>query len=100
MSTRLVVMADTHLPKRARDLPAPLWQAVEDAAGRPDPSPPPHAAIGTARRAAVSHAMVRPGRRGSGVRERLIPSCLPVPSRDRAGGGRQTPRGDRTSAPG
>jgi len=31
VSTRLVVMADTHLPKRARDLPAPLWVAVEDA---------------------------------------------------------------------
>lgn len=26
--TRLVLMADTHLPKRARDLPAPLWEAV------------------------------------------------------------------------
>jgi hypothetical protein len=24
-------MADTHLPKRARDLPAPLWAAVEEA---------------------------------------------------------------------
>lgn len=24
-------MADTHLPKRARDLPAPLWAAVDDA---------------------------------------------------------------------
>lgn len=29
--TRLVLMADTHLPKRARDLPAPLWEAVEAA---------------------------------------------------------------------
>ncbi|MEO3743369.1 metallophosphoesterase [Plantactinospora sp. B5E13] len=28
---RLVIMADTHLPKRARDLPAPLWAAVDDA---------------------------------------------------------------------
>jgi putative phosphoesterase len=27
----LVLMADTHLPKRARDLPAPLWAAVEAA---------------------------------------------------------------------
>lgn len=24
----LVIMADTHVPKRARDLPAPLWAAV------------------------------------------------------------------------
>ena len=30
-SVRLVLMADTHLPKRARDLPAPLWEAVEAA---------------------------------------------------------------------
>jgi putative phosphoesterase len=28
---RLVIMADTHLPKRARDLPAPLWSAVDGA---------------------------------------------------------------------
>ncbi|MEE6259674.1 metallophosphoesterase family protein [Plantactinospora sonchi] len=28
---RLVIMADTHVPKRARDLPAPLWAAVDDA---------------------------------------------------------------------
>jgi len=28
---RLVLMADTHLPKRARDLPAELWSAVEAA---------------------------------------------------------------------
>jgi putative phosphoesterase len=28
---RLVIMADTHLPKRARDLPAELWTAVEAA---------------------------------------------------------------------
>ncbi|MGV9804381.1 metallophosphoesterase family protein [Micromonospora chersina] len=27
----LVIMADTHVPKRARDLPAPLWAAVEEA---------------------------------------------------------------------
>ena len=28
---RLVIMADTHLPKRARDLPEQLWAAVEAA---------------------------------------------------------------------
>ena len=28
---RLVLTSDTHLPKRARDLPAPLWQAIDDA---------------------------------------------------------------------
>ena len=28
---RLVLMADTHVPRRAKDLPAPLWQAVDDA---------------------------------------------------------------------
>jgi putative phosphoesterase len=28
---RLVLMADTHLPKRARDLPGELWTAVEEA---------------------------------------------------------------------
>ncbi|WBB53563.1 metallophosphoesterase [Verrucosispora sp. WMMD573] len=28
---RLVIMADTHLPKRARDLPAGLWTAVDAA---------------------------------------------------------------------
>ncbi|MEU8074865.1 YfcE family phosphodiesterase [Catellatospora citrea] len=28
---RMVVMADTHVPKRAWDLPAPLWNAVDDA---------------------------------------------------------------------
>jgi len=28
---RLVLMADTHVPKRARDLPAELWAAVEAA---------------------------------------------------------------------
>jgi len=28
---RLVLMADTHLPKRARDLPAELWAAVDAA---------------------------------------------------------------------
>ncbi|MFI5897603.1 metallophosphoesterase family protein [Actinoplanes sp. NPDC051513] len=28
---RLVLTSDTHLPKRARDLPAPLWAAIDDA---------------------------------------------------------------------
>jgi putative phosphoesterase len=28
---RLVLTTDTHLPKRARDLPAPLWSAIDDA---------------------------------------------------------------------
>ena len=28
---RLVLIADTHLPKRARDLPAALWSAIEAA---------------------------------------------------------------------
>jgi uncharacterized protein len=28
---RLVLTADTHVPKRARDLPASLWRAIEDA---------------------------------------------------------------------
>jgi putative phosphoesterase len=28
---RLLLIADTHVPKRARDLPAELWQQVEDA---------------------------------------------------------------------
>jgi putative phosphoesterase len=31
MATRLLLLADTHVPKRARDLPAEVWQAVEDA---------------------------------------------------------------------
>jgi uncharacterized protein len=30
-STDLVVVADTHVPKRARDLPAPVWAAIESA---------------------------------------------------------------------
>ena len=30
-TTRLVLMADTHLPKRAKVLPGQLWQAVEEA---------------------------------------------------------------------
>lgn len=30
-AVRLLLMADTHVPKRARDLPAPLWAAVEAA---------------------------------------------------------------------
>ena len=28
---RLLVMSDTHVPKRARDLPEQVWQAVDDA---------------------------------------------------------------------
>ena len=28
---RLLILADTHLPQRARDLPAEVWQAVDDA---------------------------------------------------------------------
>ncbi|MFC4021758.1 metallophosphoesterase family protein [Micromonospora sp. GCM10011542] len=28
---RLVITADTHVPKRARDLPGPLWTAIEAA---------------------------------------------------------------------
>ncbi|MCA2213250.1 metallophosphoesterase family protein [Jidongwangia harbinensis] len=28
---RLLLMSDTHVPKRARDLPAPLWAAVDAA---------------------------------------------------------------------
>ncbi len=31
MTTRLVLMADTHVPRRARDLPAELWEAVDEA---------------------------------------------------------------------
>ncbi|QSR29859.1 YfcE family phosphodiesterase [Nocardioides sp. S5] len=31
MATRVLLMADTHLPKRARDLPEELWRAVDDA---------------------------------------------------------------------
>ncbi|WP_319804163.1 metallophosphoesterase family protein [Nocardioides dongkuii] len=30
-AVRMVIMADTHLPKRARDLPPQLWAAVESA---------------------------------------------------------------------
>ena len=29
--TRLLLMADTHVPRRARDLPDALWRAVDDA---------------------------------------------------------------------
>ena len=29
--TRLLLLADTHVPRRARDLPAQVWRAVEDA---------------------------------------------------------------------
>jgi uncharacterized protein len=31
MPTRVLVLADTHVPKRARDLPAQVWQEVEAA---------------------------------------------------------------------
>jgi len=31
MATRLLILADTHLPKRARDLPGEVWDAVEAA---------------------------------------------------------------------
>jgi putative phosphoesterase len=31
VAERLVIMADTHVPKRARDLPEELWRAVEAA---------------------------------------------------------------------
>ena len=31
MATRLLVVADTHVPKRARDLPAQVWSEVESA---------------------------------------------------------------------
>lgn len=31
MATNLLILADTHVPKRARDLPAQVWQAVDDA---------------------------------------------------------------------
>jgi uncharacterized protein len=31
VTTRLLLLADTHLPKRARDLPAEVWRAVDGA---------------------------------------------------------------------
>ena len=31
MPTRLLLLADTHLPKRAKDLPAEVWRAVDEA---------------------------------------------------------------------
>lgn len=31
VATRLLLMADTHVPKRARDLPAQVWDAVDEA---------------------------------------------------------------------
>jgi putative phosphoesterase len=31
MPTRLLMLADTHVPKRARDLPDVVWQAVDEA---------------------------------------------------------------------
>lgn len=30
MATRLLLLADTHLPKRARDLPAQVWDEIEE----------------------------------------------------------------------
>ncbi len=31
MATRLLLLADTHVPNRARDLPAEVWRAVDEA---------------------------------------------------------------------
>jgi putative phosphoesterase len=31
MATRLLLLADTHVPRRARDLPAQVWAAVDEA---------------------------------------------------------------------
>jgi putative phosphoesterase len=31
MTTRLLLISDTHVPKRARELPDELWRAIEDA---------------------------------------------------------------------
>jgi hypothetical protein len=31
VATRLTLLSDTHLPKRAKDLPAALWSAIDDA---------------------------------------------------------------------
>jgi putative phosphoesterase len=31
MTTHLVLVSDTHVPRRARDLPVALWSAIEDA---------------------------------------------------------------------
>lgn len=31
MTTRLLLVADTHVPRRARDLPAEVWRAVDEA---------------------------------------------------------------------
>jgi len=31
MATRLLLIADTHLPKRAKELPAQVWEAVDEA---------------------------------------------------------------------
>ena len=31
MATRLLLLADTHLPKRAKDLPGEVWRAVDEA---------------------------------------------------------------------
>ena len=31
MAARLLIMADTHVPKRARDIPGQVWREVESA---------------------------------------------------------------------
>ena len=31
MTARLLLLADTHVPKRAKDLPGQVWQAVDEA---------------------------------------------------------------------
>ena len=31
MATRTLIIADTHVPSRAKDLPAEVWRAVEEA---------------------------------------------------------------------
>ena len=31
MTTRLVIVSDTHVPQRARALPEQLWQAIDEA---------------------------------------------------------------------
>jgi uncharacterized protein len=31
MTAQLLIVADTHVPRRARDLPAEVWQALDDA---------------------------------------------------------------------
>ena len=31
MTTRLLLLADTHVPKRAKDLPREMWRAIDEA---------------------------------------------------------------------